>query len=109
MDAAEACASIGKNGHQMRLRHILHSTSEVQVRDRAALDPPRGLADGTTPSRAVPAVPAPLRIGLEALRSAADCPHRRTGGRLITDMTAGWDTTNHHSFAPPTARNSSRT
>ncbi len=49
LGAAEACASIGENIHQMRLGHrvqrqlglghIVHGANEVQVRERARLDP----------------------------------------------------------------------
>jgi uncharacterized protein (TIGR03083 family) len=49
LGAAEACASIRENAHQMRLGrqvqrqlglgHIVHGANEVQIRDRAALDP----------------------------------------------------------------------
>jgi hypothetical protein len=54
LGAAEACASIRENAHQMRLGHkvqrhlglghIVHGANEVQVRERASLDP-AGLID----------------------------------------------------------------
>ena len=50
LGAAEACASVRENIHQMRLGHrvqrqlglghIVHGANEVQVRDRAGLTPP---------------------------------------------------------------------
>ncbi len=49
LGAAEACASVRENIHQMRLGHqvqrqlglghIVHGANEVQIRERAALDP----------------------------------------------------------------------
>ena len=65
LGAAEACASIRENIHQMRLGHqvqrqlglghIMHGANEVQVRERAALDP------ATLISRWDQAVPRALR------------------------------------------------
>ena len=82
LGAAEACASIGENVHQMRLGHrvqrelglghIVHGANEVQVSERAGLDPsglierwehavPRALKG----RRRFPPFLRPLRIGFE--------------------------------------------
>ena len=83
LGAAEACASIRENAHQMRLghkvqrqlglRHIVHGANEVQIRERASLDPaalidrwdhvvPRALRG----RRRFPPFLRPVRIGSEA-------------------------------------------
>ena len=83
LGAAEACASVRENIHQMRLGHqvqrqlglghIVHGANEVQVRERAALHP-AGLTarwDQAVPRalngrRRFPPVLRPVRIGFEA-------------------------------------------
>jgi uncharacterized protein (TIGR03083 family) len=83
LGAAEACASIRENAHQMRLGHkvqrqlglghIVHGANEVQIRERAGLDPaalidrwdhavPRALRG----RRRFPPFLRPVRIGFEA-------------------------------------------
>ena len=83
LGAAEACASVRETIHQMRrgrqvqrqlrLGHIVHGANEVQVRERAALDPsglnsrwdqavPRALRG----RRRFPPFLRPVRIGFEA-------------------------------------------
>jgi uncharacterized protein (TIGR03083 family) len=83
LGAAEACASIRENAHQMRLGHkvqrqlglghIVHGANEVQIRERASLDPaalidrwdhavPRALRG----RRRFPPFLRPVRIGFEA-------------------------------------------
>ena len=83
LGAAEACASIRENLHQMRLGrrvqrqlglgHIVHGANEVQVRERAALDPAGliGRWDRAVPRalqgrRRFPPFLRPVRIGFEA-------------------------------------------
>jgi uncharacterized protein (TIGR03083 family) len=83
LGAAEACASIRENIHQMRLGrrvqrqlglgHIVHGANEVQVRDRAGLDPAglTGRWDRAVPRalkgrRRFPPFLRPVRIGFEA-------------------------------------------
>jgi uncharacterized protein (TIGR03083 family) len=83
LGAAEACASIRENAHQMRLGHkvqrnlglghIVHGANEVQVRERASLDP-AGLIDrwdhavprALRGRRRFPPFLRPVRIGFEA-------------------------------------------
>jgi uncharacterized protein (TIGR03083 family) len=84
LGAAEACASIRENAHQMRLGrqvqrqlglgHIVHGANEVQVRERAALDP-AGLT-----ARWDQAVPRALK---GRRRFPPSCPAVRTGCRLV--------------------------
>ncbi len=83
LGAAEACASIRENAHQMRLGrkvqrqlglgHIVHGANEVQVRERASLNPPglTGRWDHAVPRalrgrRRFPPPLRPVRIGFEA-------------------------------------------
>lgn len=83
LGAAEACASLSENAHQLRLGrrlqrqlglgHIVHGANEVQVRERADLDPARltGRWDRAVPRalrgrRRFPAFLRPVRIGFEA-------------------------------------------
>ena len=83
LGAAEACASIRENIHQMRLGHqvqrqlglghIMHGANEVQVRERAALDPATLISrwDQAVPRalrgrRQFPPFLRPVRIGFEA-------------------------------------------
>jgi hypothetical protein len=82
LGAAEACASVCENAHQMRLGrrvqrqlglgHIVHGANEVQIRERAVLDP-AGLTDRWDRSvpramkgrRRFPPFLRPVRIGFE--------------------------------------------
>jgi uncharacterized protein (TIGR03083 family) len=83
LGAAEACASIPENIHQMRLGrqvqrqlglgHIVHGANEVQVRERAALDPAalivrweRAVPRALRGRRRFPPFLRPVRIGFEA-------------------------------------------
>lgn len=83
LGAAEACASVGENVHQMRLGHqvqrqlglghIVHGANEVQVRERAGLDPAALISrwDHAVPRalrgrRRFPRLLRPVRIGFEA-------------------------------------------
>jgi uncharacterized protein (TIGR03083 family) len=83
LGAAEACASVRENMHQMRLGrrvqrqlglgHIVHGANEVQVRERAGLDPAglTGRWDRAVPRalkgrRRFPPFLRPVRIGFEA-------------------------------------------
>ena len=83
LGAAEACASVRENVHQMRLGHrvqrqfglghIVHSANEVQVRERARLDPAEltGRWAGAVPRalrgrRRFPPFLRPVRISFEA-------------------------------------------
>jgi uncharacterized protein (TIGR03083 family) len=83
LGAAEACASIRENSHQMRrgrrvqrqlgLGNIVHGVNEVQVGDRAGLDPAglTGRWDRAVPRalkgrRRFPPFLRPVRIGFEA-------------------------------------------
>ncbi len=82
LGAAEACASIGENMHQMRvghrvqreqgLGHIVHGANEVQIRERAGLDPAglierwhRAVPRALNGRRRFPAFLRPVRIGFE--------------------------------------------
>jgi uncharacterized protein (TIGR03083 family) len=83
LGAAEACASIRENLHQMRLGrrvqrqlglgHIVHGVNEIQVRERADIDP-AGLIDRLDHAvpgalrgrRRFPPFLRPVRIGFEA-------------------------------------------
>ena len=82
LGAAEACASIPENIHQMRLGrrvqrqlglgHIVHGANEVQVRERAGLGPAAligrlGAHGATRPAgrRRFPPFLRPVRIGME--------------------------------------------
>ena len=92
LGAAEACASIGENIHQMRLGHrmqrqlglghIVHGANEVQVRERARLGP----AELT--GRSAGAVPRALRGRHRSRRSCARCAsasrRRSASGRWPT-------------------------
>jgi hypothetical protein len=83
LGAAEACASVRENIHQMRLGHqvqrqlglghIVHGANEVQVRERGALDPAGLISrwDQAVPRallgrRRFPLFLRPVRIGFEA-------------------------------------------
>ncbi len=83
LGAAEACASVRENAHQMRLGHqvqrqlglghIVHGINEVQVRERASLDPAAltGRWDRAVPRavrgrRRFPPFLRPVRISFEA-------------------------------------------
>lgn len=83
LGAAEACASIGENIHQMRLGHrvqrqlglghIVHGANEVQVRERADLNPTelidrwaRAVPAALSGRRRFPPFLRPVRIGFEA-------------------------------------------
>ena len=83
LGAAEACASSRENIHQMRLGHqvqrqlglghIVHGANQVQVRERAALDPAALISrwDQAVPRalrgrRRFPPFLRPVRIGFEA-------------------------------------------
>jgi uncharacterized protein (TIGR03083 family) len=83
LGAAEACTSIGENIHQMRLgrrlqrqlglAHIVHGANEVQVRERAGLDPAaltdrwdRAVPRALKGRRRFPPFLRPVRIGFEA-------------------------------------------
>jgi uncharacterized protein (TIGR03083 family) len=83
LGAAEACASIGENIHQMRLGHqvqrqlglghIVHGANEVQVRERSSLDPAgligrwdRAIPRALRGRRRFPPFLRPVRIGFEA-------------------------------------------
>jgi uncharacterized protein (TIGR03083 family) len=83
LGAAEACASARENFHQMRLGHqvqrqlglghIVHGANQVQVRERAALDPAGLISrwDQAVPRalrgrRRFPPFLRPVRIGFEA-------------------------------------------
>ncbi|HEY0938332.1 MAG TPA: maleylpyruvate isomerase family mycothiol-dependent enzyme [Trebonia sp.] len=83
LGAAEACASVGENVHQVRigrrvqrqlgLGHIVHGINEVQVRERAGLDPARltdrwnrAVPRALRGRRRFPPFLRPVRIGFEA-------------------------------------------
>jgi uncharacterized protein (TIGR03083 family) len=82
LGAAEACASARENAHQMRLGHqvqrqlglghIVHGANEVQVRERAALDPAgltgrwdQAVLRALKGRRRFPPFLRPVRIGME--------------------------------------------
>jgi uncharacterized protein (TIGR03083 family) len=82
LGAAEACASIGENIHQMRLGHrvqrqlglghIVHGANEIQIRERSGLDPAaligrweRAVPRALKGRRRFPPILRPVRIGFE--------------------------------------------